>query len=156
QYLDVQVKPLSNPEGEAIGVSITFEDRTKSRQIEADLQRASQELETAYEELQSTNEELQTTNEELQSTVEELETANEELQSTNDGHETINEELQSTNSELQTINLQLRNRTEELNRSNTLLETILGSLASGAIAVDHSLHVLVWNRRAEDLWGLRA
>jgi two-component system CheB/CheR fusion protein len=137
-------------------VSITFEDTTKSRQIEADLQRASQELETAYEELQSTNEELQTTNEELQSTVEELETANEELQSTNEEHETLNEELQSTNSELQTMNVQLRSRTEELNRTNTLLATILGSLGSGAIAVDRNLNVLIWNRRAEDMWGLRS
>src|SRR5262249_62207238 len=101
QYLDVQVRPLADGEREPLGVSITFEDRTKSRQVELDLQRASQELETAYEELQSTNEELQTTNEELQSTVEELETANEELQSTNEEHETMNEELQSANAELQ-------------------------------------------------------
>ena len=156
QFLDVQAKLLSSIDGEALGVSITFEDHTKSREIEADLQRASQELETAYEELQSTNEELQTTNEELQSTVEELETANEELQSTNEEHETMNEELQSTNSELQTINIELRSRTEELNRANTLLETILGSLGSGAVAVDRSLNILIWNRRAEDMWGLRS
>jgi len=156
QYLDVQVRPLGDGDREPLGVSITFEDKTKSRQVEADLQRASQELETAYEELQSTNEELQTTNEELQSTVEELETANEELQSTNEEHETMNEELQSTNSELQTINVQLRSRTEELNRTNTLLETILGSLGSGAIAVDRNLNILIWNRRAEDMWGLRS
>jgi two-component system CheB/CheR fusion protein len=156
QYLDVQVKPLTSSDGEPLGVSITFDDRTKSRHVEADLQRASQELETAYKELQSTNEELQTTNEELQSTVEELETANEELQSTNEKHETMNEELQSTNSELQTMNVQLRSRTEELNRANTLLETILGSLGAGAIAVDRNLNILIWNRRAEDMWGLRA
>jgi two-component system, chemotaxis family, CheB/CheR fusion protein len=156
QYLDVQVRPLTGPAGEPLGISITFDDTTKSRQVEADLQRAQQELETAYEELQSTNEELQTTNEELQSTVEELETSNEELQSTNEEHETMNEELQATNSELQTINDQLRHRTEELDRSNTLLETILASLGSGVIAVDRNLHILIWNRRAEDMWGLRS
>jgi two-component system CheB/CheR fusion protein len=88
--------------------------------------------------------------------VEELETANEELQSTNEEHETMNEELQSTNAELQTINVQLRSRTEELNRSNTLLETILASLVSGAVAVDRNLQVVIWNRRAESMWGLRA
>src|SRR5262249_45840053 len=60
------------------------------------------------------------------------------------------------NSELQTINVQLRSRTEELNRTNSLLETILGSLGSGAIAVDRNLNVLIWNRRAEDMWGLRS
>jgi two-component system, chemotaxis family, CheB/CheR fusion protein len=156
QYLDVHLKPLTSSDGEPLGVSITFEDTTKSHQIEADLQRTSQELETAYEELQSTNEELQTTNEELQSTVEELETANEELQSTNEEHETMNEELRSTNSELQMINVELRTRTEELNRTNTLLETVLASLASGAIAVDRDLNILIWNRRSEDMWGLRS
>ena len=66
------------------------------------------------------------------------------------------EELQSTNSELQTINVQLRSRTEELNRTNTLLATILGSLGSGTIAVDRTLNVVIWNRRAEDMWGLRS
>jgi two-component system CheB/CheR fusion protein len=149
----VQVRPLATAEGEPLGVSITFEDRTKSRQVEADLQRASQELETAYEELQSTNEELQTTNEELQSTVEELETANEELQSTNEEHETMNEELQSTNAELGTINVQLRSRTEEL-RSNTLLETIWRA-SSRARSVDRNLQVVIWNRRRGH-GGLRA
>ncbi|PWU19624.1 MAG: chemotaxis protein CheR, partial [Candidatus Rokuibacteriota bacterium] len=111
--------------------------------------------ETAYEELQSSNEELETTNEELQSTVEELETTNEELQSTNEEHETMNEELQATNEELQTINEQLRGRTDELNDANGLLETILGSLGVGAVVVDRNLNILIWNRKSEDLWGLR-
>ncbi len=155
QCLDVQVTPLQDQDGGSLGVSIIFEDVTKSRRMQSDLQRASQELETAYEELQSTNEELETTNEELQSTVEELETTNEELQATNEEHETMNEELQSTNEELQTINQQLHGRTDELNQANALLETILSSLGSGAAVVDRSLKVLVWNRKAEDLWGLR-
>ncbi len=155
QYLDVEVTPVQDRDGAPLGVSIVFEDTTVSRRMQAELQRSTQELETAYEELQSSNEELETTNEELQSTVEELETTNEELQSTNEEHETMNEELQSTNEELQTINDQLRGRTEELNRTNALLETILSSLASGAVVVDRNLNVLIWNRKAEDLWGLR-
>ena len=155
QYLDVEVTPVQDRDGTPLGVSIVFEDTTKSRGLQAELQRSTQELETAYEELQSSNEELETTNEELQSTVEELETTNEELQSTNEEHETMNEELQSTNEELRTINDQLRGRTEELNRANALLETILSSLGSGAAVVDRSLNVLIWNHKAEELWGLR-
>ena len=156
QHLDVQVTPLDDRDGRPLGVSIVFEDTTKSRRMQSDLQRASQELETAYEELQSTNEELETTNEELQSTVEELETTNEELQSTNEEHETMNEELQSTNEELETMNEQLRGRSLDLKRANALLETILGGLGSGVVVVDRNLSVLIWNRKAEDQWGLRS
>ena len=156
QFVDVEVTPLPDQDGECLGVSVIFDDQTSTKQIQTELQRTSQELETAYEELQSTNEELETTNEELQSTVEELETTNEELQSTNEEHETMNEELQATNEELQTINEQLRGRTDELNQANALLETILSSLGSGAVVVDRNLKVLIWNNRSEQMWGLRA
>jgi len=121
-----------------------------------ELQSANEELQTTNEELQSTNEELETTNEELQSTVEELETTNEELQSTNEELETMNEELQSTNDELQTINDELRERTAELDNANAFLEAILTSLRAGVAVVNRDMHVRAWNRRAEDLWGLRS
>jgi len=139
-----------------LGVSITFEDVTHRQQLQADLQRSTQELETAYEELQSANEELETTNEELQSTNEELETTNEELQSTNEELETMNEELHSTNEELETMNTELLQRTEESNTATAFLQSILTGLRVGVAVVDPQLAVLVWNRRAEDLWGLRA
>ena len=126
------------------------------QELQAQLNRARHDLETAYEELQSTNEELETTNEELQSTVEELETTNEELQSTNEELETMNEELQSSNEELQTINEELRQRGDDLNRSNGFLESILTGMRSGVVVLDRELHVIAWNPRAEDLWGLRA
>ncbi|HEX8906954.1 MAG TPA: CheR family methyltransferase, partial [Longimicrobiaceae bacterium] len=91
-HFDVHVVPLAG-DGEPLGVSIAFVDVTEYKRLQAELQEANQELETAFEELQSTNEELETTNEELQSTNEELETMNEELQSTNEELETINDEL---------------------------------------------------------------
>src|SRR4029453_17244509 len=100
-------------------------------------------------------EELETTNEELQSSNEELETTNEELQSTNEELETMNEELQSTNEELQTVNEELRQRTDELNHANSFLESVLASLPGGAAVIDPNYNVLMWNQRAEDLWGLR-
>jgi two-component system CheB/CheR fusion protein len=68
----------------------------------------------------------------------------------------MNEELQSTNEELETINDELRERTSELNQVNEFLETILTSLGLGVAVLDTHQRVQVWNRRAEDLWGLRA
>jgi two-component system CheB/CheR fusion protein len=77
------------------------------------------------------------------------------LQSTNEELETMNEELQSTNEELQTVNDELRQRTDELNQANAFLESILASLRGAAIVVDDNMNVLMWNERAQDLWGLR-
>ena len=155
-FLDVQIIPLTNGDtDELLGVKIIFSNVTRFKRLQQDLVSANQELETAYEELQSTNEELETTNEELQSTVEELETTNEELQSTNEELETMNEELQSTNEELQAMNEEMRQSGDELNRVNTFLESILTSFRSGVVVVSPELHVLIWNRKAEDMWGLR-
>ncbi|BAZ33127.1 MCP methyltransferase, CheR-type with PAS/PAC sensor [Cylindrospermum sp. NIES-4074] len=155
QYLDVRIIPLQDTENNFLGVSIAFHDVTRYIQLQDELQRSRQELETTNEELQSTNEELETTNEELQSTNEELETTNEELQSTNEELETMNEELQSTNEELQTINNELNERTAELNRSNIFLISILKSLQAGIVVIDNSFNILIWNHLLEDMWGLR-
>ena len=154
--IEVQITPLTDENNSLLGTSVTFHDVTAARRLQSDLEHANQQLEAAYEELQSTNEELETTNEELQSTVEELETTNEELQSTNEELETMNEELQSTNDELQSINDQLRVSTERLDDANSFLEAVLASLRAGVAVVDRDLMILMWNRQAEDLWGLRA
>src|SRR5215203_3238645 len=154
-YVDVNVVPLLDTSGEVLGVSISFTDVTRFRQLRVEVETASRQLELAYEELQSTNEELETTNEELQSTVEELETTNEELQSTNEELETMNEELQSTNEELQTMNDELRIRSDELNSVNAFLESILGSFQAAVVVVDAELRVQSWNDQASELWGLR-
>jgi two-component system CheB/CheR fusion protein len=154
QY-DIQIVPLLENGDSLLGVSVTFLDVTPYERLKNELQQATQQLETAYEEVQSTNEELETTNEELQSTIEELETTNEELQSTNEELETMNEELHSTNEELETINDELYQRTTRLNQVNVYLESILSSLRVGVIVLDKELNVRIWNRQAEELWGLR-
>ncbi|HET9654397.1 MAG TPA: CheR family methyltransferase [Kineosporiaceae bacterium] len=155
-HLEIQVTPLADREGEILGVSISFQDNSEAFRLRTQLEHTNRELETAYEELQSTNEELETTNEELQSTVEELETTNEELQSTNEELETMNEELQSTNDELQAINDELRERTDQLNDANAFLASVLTGLRAGVAVLDRDMHIQVWNRPAEDLWGLRS
>ncbi len=177
RWFDLQVIPLHGDDGGFVGTSLAFNDVTVQRELQLELQQLESELQAAYEEVQSTNEELETTNEELQSTVEELETTNEELettneelqstveelettneelQSTNEELETMNEELQSTNEELQTMNDQLRLRGDELNQVNRFLEQVFTSLRHGVAIINPELQVLVWNRKAEDLWGLRA
>ena len=155
-FLDVQVTPLSDGNGQALGVSITFTDVTRYKRLQQQLEETNHDLETAYEELQSTNEELETTNEELQSTVEELETTNEELQSTNEELETMNEELQSTNEELQSLNEELQTRSNELNTVNAYMNSILTSLRGSVIVLDREMQVQVWNLQSEEFWGLRA
>jgi len=154
-HLEVQITPLIDGNQNLLGASISFTDVTRSKRFQQELEHTNRELEDAYAELQSTNEELETTNEELQSTVEELETTNEELQSTNEELETMNEEMQSTNEELQTINDELSQRTTDLNQVNAFLESIWESLGGAVTVLDEELRVLVWNQRAEDLWGVR-
>ncbi len=55
QYLDVQFIPLEGDNGEILGVSILFIDVTRYHDLQAQLQQANQELETANEELQSSH-----------------------------------------------------------------------------------------------------
>jgi len=53
------------------------------------------------------------------------------------------------------VNEELRQRTEEMNHLNAFLESVLTGMRAAAVVVNQNLNVLVWNRRAEDLWGLR-
>ena len=155
RYLDIEITPISSNTDILVGVTVTFLDITRYKTLQEELSASKMELASAYQEVQSTNEELETTNEELQSTNEELETLNEELQSTNEELETMNEELQSTNEELEATNEEMRERTEELHDSKDFLESILTCVPVGVMVVDSNLRVLSWNRRSEELWGLR-
>jgi two-component system CheB/CheR fusion protein len=155
-HASVELTPLLQEGGAVMGVLVSYTDISQAKKLEHDLQATGEELETALEELQSTNEELETTNEELQSTNEELETTNEELQSTNEELETMNEELESTNEELQAVNEEARRTTDELDEASSFMESILGGLGSAVVVLDADLRVSMWNRAAEDLWGVRS
>jgi two-component system CheB/CheR fusion protein len=155
QYFDIHVVPLVDG-GSPMGVSLVFNDVTNATTLRNELARTNNQLEAASEELQSANEELETTNEELQSANEELETTNEELQSANEELETMNEELQSSNEELRTLNDELRERTEELTRNHSFLESILNGMQGGVAVTNADLTIEIWNKVAEDMWGLRS
>ena len=154
-WLDAQVIPLVRRNGDLGGVSVVFTDVSATKRLQAALETAHADLQTAYEELQSTHEEMETTNEELQSTVEELETTNEELQATNEELETMNEELQATNEELHSVNDVARGYNDDLDVANQFLESIFSGLGHRVIVVDPDLAVMWWNKGAEDLWGVR-
>jgi two-component system, chemotaxis family, CheB/CheR fusion protein len=156
RWFDVQLMPLLGNEQEIVAVKASFVETTRARELAEELHKSRLDLEAAYEELQSSNEELETTNEELQSTVEELETTNEELQSTNEELENMNRELQLTNQELESMNETLKQQGIQLNHANAFLGSILTSLNMGVAVIDQDLAVRVWNRQAEDLWGLRS
>ena len=150
EFFDVQIVPMRDHAAAGLlGISVTFPAVTAARRLRDELRRTHVDLESAYEELQASNEELETTNEELEMT-------NEELQSTNEELETMNGELQAANEELQTMNADSRQRSDELNQVNAFLESILAGFRGGVVVVDRDLVVLVWNQRAEDLWGVRA
>jgi two-component system, chemotaxis family, CheB/CheR fusion protein len=155
RWLDCTVLPLSSSRNAPLGALVVFADAGRTLELEHELETNRRDLEAAYEELQSTIDELETTNEELQSANEELQTTNEELQSTNEELETMNEELHSTNEELETINDELHDRTNQLNDVNDFLEAILASLGIGVAVLDRNQRVQIWNRGAEDLWGVR-
>ncbi len=155
RYLDIVLIPLLDGERVA-GTEIVYDDVTRQKRLQDDLQQYNRVVGAANEELQSSYEELETTNEELQSAVEELETTNEELQSTNEEMETMNEELQSIHEELEAANEALRERTSELNHLNAFLNAILSSLREGVVVVDKEFQVMAWNNHAQEMWGLRA
>ncbi|MBV8194902.1 MAG: PAS domain-containing protein [Candidatus Dormibacteraeota bacterium] len=52
EVYDVVVMPLVGPEGDPMGVSITFRDVSNTTKLQTDLAKSRQELETAFEELQ--------------------------------------------------------------------------------------------------------
>jgi two-component system CheB/CheR fusion protein len=155
-HISVDLAPLMDNRAHVSGILISYSDVSRLKKMEEDLHATSQELETALEELQSTNVELETTNQELQSTNEELETTNQELQSTNEELEMMNEELESTNDELQAVNDEARRRSGELDEAHLFLQSVLSGLSSGVVVIDSGCTVTMWNREAEELWGLRA
>jgi two-component system CheB/CheR fusion protein len=127
RVFDVLASPQFREDGSVLGATVTFQDVTRYHRLQDELEQSNRDLEAAYEELQSTNEELETTN----------------------------EELQSTNEELHTLNEQLGHRSGELDQVNMHLEGILTGLRLGVAVLGRDLAVQVWNRWAEDQWGLR-
>ncbi len=110
------------------------------RELELELQRARESVQTTVEELETSNEELQATNEELLA-------ANEELQSTN-------EELHSVNEELYSVNAEHELKIEELNRATSDLRNLMQSTDTATIFIDGDYRVRLFTPRATEVFNL--
>jgi two-component system, chemotaxis family, CheB/CheR fusion protein len=119
-----------------------------TREIEAELALAKQQLqgiveqyETSQEEMRASHEELQSSNEELRSTLEELETSK--------------EELQSMNEELQTVNQENRHKVEELAQLSADLQNLLTATGIATLFLDRDLRILRFTPKVGDLFNIR-
>lgn len=150
-FLDVQVLPLYDPAGAALGVEVSFFDVTSQRAAAGDPKAPRADLGAGAEaEATSANgEDIEAANRELEAAIDDLRATNGELRS-------LNEELQSANEELKTLTDELRHRSDDLVRSSAFSSSILGSLHEAVIVVDGEFVVEAWNRRAETLLGLES
>ena len=112
----------------------TGADREDVRDLEAELQRTRDQLESTSAAYDRTVAELQTVNEELLSINEEQKAAAEEL-------ETGREEIQAINEELTTINQEHQSTIEELKRTNADLQNLVESTEIGTIFVDRAMRI---------------
>ena len=148
QSISVEDLPLINTNSDDIVVS------SSTHELEFELQRTKEHMQTLVEELETSNEELQSSNEELQS-------ANEELQATNEEMETSNEELQSTNEELHTAYAELK---EMFNENSTIkekhgslnrrYESVLENIHEGVIITNLQGMILKTNQAMQKYTGL--
>jgi len=125
--------------------------RNSNRTMELEI-----ELQRCYEDLQSTREEMQTSQEELKSTNEELQSTNEELQSTNEELTTSKEEMQSLNEELQTVNVELQTRVTDFMQASNDMKNLLNSTEIATLFLDKELNIRRFTDSATNIFKLRS
>ncbi|HEY6400219.1 MAG TPA: PAS domain-containing protein, partial [Blastocatellia bacterium] len=160
-YVDLTILPLKEPELLRGMLLLTFRPSAptssetpkeeSSVQSGADHLELELELQRVRESLQTTVEELETSNEELKSSNEELQSTNEEMQSTNEELETSKEEMQSLNEELNTVNSELVGKVDALARINDDMNNLLNSMQVATIFLDTRLRVKRYTEKARDV-----
>jgi two-component system CheB/CheR fusion protein len=153
RQVDVQVRPSLPDDSMGRFALIVFDvadaDTTLSiapaDPINAGHERAETELD---EELRRTRDLLESTSQAHDRSVAELQTVNEELQSINEEQraaaeelETGREEIQAINEELTTINQEHQSTIEELKRTNGDLQNLIESTEIGTIFLDRAMRV---------------
>jgi two-component system CheB/CheR fusion protein len=173
--VDIQVIPLQGPAAAGPHFLVLFEEASQpapapapetvqeknpAKAAPSQLERRVRELEDELvrhkENMQSIVEEQDATNEELSAANEEIQSANEELQSTNEELETAKEELQSTNEELATVNDELENRNLELTQANSDLNNLLSSIDLPMLMLSEDLRIRRFTPPAQQLLNLIA
>ncbi|MRR22299.1 chemotaxis protein CheB [bacterium] len=166
QHVDIEIKWIDKPEllygtllivftdvKEVAGTSPLpgkkghLKDRTREKELEAEVLRMREVMQNSLEEVQTSQEELRSTNEELQST-------NEELQSTNEELTTSKEEMQSLNEELQTVNAELQAKVDDYSRVNNDMKNLLNSTEIATLFLDKDLNIRRFTHQATKIFKL--
>jgi len=167
QFVDVTVQRILNPEAIKGMIIVVFTDvpaviknetistSVVKRSSKGKLKELELELQRSYENLQSTKEEMQTSQEELKSTNEELQSTNEELQSTNEELTTSKEEMQSLNEELQTVNAELQSKVNDFVQANNDMKNLLNSTEIATLFLDKELNIRRYTDSAINIIKLR-
>ena len=160
----ITARPLASPQGLGGLILVTFQSEFSTRpekrginartnearlvtQLERQLRRSRENVQTMTEELAHSNEELQTSNEELMSTNEELESTIEELQ-------TSKEELLTLNEELASVNNQLQEKVDELESAHDDIANLLKSADIATVLLDSSALIRRFTAGAKQLFNL--
>ena len=152
-FVDVTVQCIERPDSIRGMLMVVFSDvpalveqdimkrktgkgRSTGRQNELEIQ-----LHRSYQDVQSIHEEMQTSQEELKSTNEELQSTNEELQSTNEELLNSKEEVQSLNEEMLTMNSELKRKVSDLEEGNSDLKNLLNTTEIAILFTDKKLNI---------------
>ncbi|MFV8369377.1 chemotaxis protein CheB [Flavobacterium sp. LB2R40] len=148
-FTDVINTNSSKEPGLGTSKLIKLNATSKENELEAELIRSNEDLNSVREEMQASQEELKSTNEELQST-------NEELQSTNEELTTSKEELQSLNEELQTVNTELQSKLIDFEQANNDMKNLLNSTEIATLFLDNELNIRRFTDPVTKIFKLRA
>jgi two-component system CheB/CheR fusion protein len=116
------------------GVSAVIELEEELRRTKDMLESTSVDHDRTVSELQMLNEELRSINEEQKASAEEQKAAAEEL-------ETGREEIQSINEELTTVNQEYQSTIEEFKQTNADLQNLIESTEIGTIFLDRAMRI---------------
>jgi two-component system CheB/CheR fusion protein len=167
QCINLTVKQLEKPDTVKGMILLVFQDvdeiiETKTAKISRKKQDKSSrekeleiELARNREDLQSLREEMQSSQEEQRSMNEEMQSTNEELQSTNEELTTSKEEMQSLNEELQTVNVELQSKVNDYLRANDDLKNLLNSTDIATLFLDKELNIRRFTDRVTKIFKIR-
>ncbi len=167
QYVDVTVQRIENPNFVRNMIIVVFTDVIAVPSLDMVIQKTGKrisgsrhkemenELARSYEDVQSIREEMQTSQEELKSTNEELQSTNEELQSTNEELTTSKEEMQSLNEEMQAVNVELQSKISDFEQSNNDMKNLLNSTEIATLFLDKEQNIRRFTDAVTNIFKLR-